>query len=96
MIHFVLFFFFFCFCCLGKQEPKTFSSFLWDVSLFHKHIKRAVSTQAISSILQWLSCAPLMREKGVISGGPQEASVGDNISLTAVCHLNRLDKSKPE
>lgn len=133
---------FFCFCCLGKQEPNTFSSFLWDVDMFDKHIKRAISTQAISLILQWLSCAPLMlqnsdddgstwllrawfpwwrdgdepwegsvhciplppssssvseRKKRMISGGPQEASIGDCFSNCCKCGiLISQDKSKLE
>lgn len=55
---------FFCFCCLGKQGPTSFSSFLQDVGLFDKHIQRTVSTQAISSVLQCLvhlwSCTTMM------------------------------------
>lgn len=38
--------------------------------------------------------AVCLREKRIMSGGPQEASVGDSISLIAVCHLNKPGQIK--
>lgn len=125
---FTLFWFcsdFLLFLLSGKAGDKHF--FLFPLGCwFNNCIKMTVGTQTIYSILQWLSCAPLMlqnsndggsawllrawfpwwrdgdepekglhtvfpnlpavrlREKRMISGGPQEASVGDSISVTAV------------
>lgn len=142
MIHFVLGLFWFLVSAVWESRSQILFPPSSGMLMFDKHIKRAISTQAISLILQWLSCAPLMlqnsdddgstwllrawfpwwrdgdepwegsvhciplppssssvseRKKRMISGGPQEASIGDCFSNCCKCGiLISQDKSKLE